>query len=211
MPICGNRTVQIDCWSENGTPQQKIGAGRPSLHNSTHPRISQHNQNESLLFSIIIANTSTSVIMNLTQWYGIALGALFAFLLLYRTGSVASHFLIARFSVLALKHVSYPLLFRRRYYSSVSRIQATLVCSYFLINGFSMGLGIKTRSDLMIRSGVMASINIIPLFLGGRTSVLANFVGISLHTYYIGHHWVGRIVILQGILYVGLAIASGTP
>ena len=74
-----------------------------------------------------------------------------------------------------------------------------------------MGLGIKSTSDLISRSGMMASINLIPLFLGGRTSVLANFLGISLHTYYLAHHWIGRIVVLQGLLHVGLVIASGKP
>jgi len=74
-----------------------------------------------------------------------------------------------------------------------------------------MGLGIKTRSDLISRSGLMASINLIPLFLGGRTNVLASFLGISLHTYYLAHHWVGRVVIIQGLIHVGSVIASRKP
>jgi hypothetical protein len=74
-----------------------------------------------------------------------------------------------------------------------------------------MGLGIKTMSDLLVCSGLMDSINLIPLFLGGRTNVLANYVGISLHTYYIAHHWLGRLVIFQSLLHVALVIASGKP
>jgi len=78
-----------------------------------------------------------------------------------------------------------------------------------------MGLGIRIGShffhDLMIRSGTMAAVNLIPLFLGGRTNTLANFMGISLHTYYIAHHWIGTVVVLQSLLHVALSIAAGTP
>ncbi|KAG9229646.1 hypothetical protein BJ875DRAFT_386916, partial [Amylocarpus encephaloides] len=59
---------------------------------------------------------------------------------------------------------------------------------FFGINGFCIGLGIHSRSDLMLRSGTMASINLIPLFLGGRTNVLTNFLGITLHSYYLAHY-----------------------
>lgn len=80
---------------------------------------------------------------------------------------------------------------------------------YLAINGFCMGLGIKTTSDIISRAGIMASVNLIPLFLGGRTNALANFIGISIHSYYIAHHWIGRVVIAQSFLHVGFAIAAG--
>jgi hypothetical protein len=150
--------------------------------------------------------------MNLTQWYAVSIAAIAGCILLYRIGIVSSAFLTARFQYIALKNLAYPLLIPRRYnWKGVTRLQGAVLGGYFGINGFCMGLGITSRSELMARSGMLASINLIPLFLGGRTSVLANFLGISLHTYYIAHHWIGRLVILQGLLHVGLAITSGRP
>lgn len=72
-----------------------------------------------------------------------------------------------------------------------------------------MGLGIRSAEDLISRTGMMASINIVPLFFGGRTSTMAEFLGFSLHTYYLAHHWVGRIVALQSLLHAALIVAQG--
>jgi predicted ferric reductase len=149
--------------------------------------------------------------MNLPQWYTISLAAVAVFLFLYRIGSIGSTFLISRFEVLTLRHLVYPLLVRRRYWAGVTRLQGLLVAGYLGINGFCMGLGVKTTSDLVSRAGLMAAVNVIPLFLGGRTNMLANFIGISIHSYYLAHHWIGRVVIIQSLLHVGLAIAAGQP
>ncbi|TVY13064.1 Ferric/cupric reductase transmembrane component 7 [Lachnellula arida] len=149
--------------------------------------------------------------MNLSQWYAVSIAAITASLLLYRVGSVSSTFLVSRFQFVMLKHVAYPLLVQRRYWGAVTRLNGALVGSFIIINGFCMGLGIKNTSDLIVRSGTMASINLIPLFLGGRTSMFANFLGISLHTYYLAHHWIGRVVIVQALLHVSLVLASGKP
>ncbi|KAF7943008.1 hypothetical protein EAE96_010954 [Botrytis aclada] len=149
--------------------------------------------------------------MNLTQWYAISLAATVVLLIIYRIGYISSTFLIARFQVLALRHFIYPLLVQRRYWTGVTRLQGLLVGGYLAINGFCMGLGVKTMSDVISRAGIMASVNIVPLFLGGRTNTLANFIGISIHSYYIAHHWIGRVVIVQSLLHVGFAIAAGQP
>jgi len=110
-----------------------------------------------------------------------------------------------------LRVLIYPIVFQRGSSASVTRFQAAIVGSYMIINGFCMGLGIRTSSELMVRCGVMASINIIPLFLGGRTNYFSNLLGISLHTYYLAHHWIGRIVIFQSLLHVALVVSSGKP
>lgn len=159
--------------------------------------------------------------ITLTQWFAIAIAAVAVCFITYRTGSyiLSSSFMDGRFQDLGLKHLHYPLLvihFSRfhSYRTGITRLQASVVGSYFFVNGLCMGLGIRREaiaSDLMTRSAFMASINIIPLFLGGRTNLLANYLGISIHTYYLAHHWIGRIVIFQSLLHVALAIANGTP
>jgi hypothetical protein len=150
-------------------------------------------------------------IMILTQWYAISISIITAFLFIYRIGLVTYAYFVNRFRLVTLKHFVYPIFIKRRYWTGVSRLHASLIGSYFVINGFCMGLGIRNSSDLIIRSGTMASINLMPLFLGGRTSILADFLGVSLHTYYLAHHWIGRMVIFQGIIHVALVLTSGKP
>ncbi|KAK4113067.1 hypothetical protein N656DRAFT_797609 [Canariomyces notabilis] len=53
---------------------------------------------------------------------------------------------------------------------------------------------------------MLAVINAVPLFLGGRTNPLADFVGIPLSTYYIFHHFIGRVVFAEGVLHAALAL-----
>jgi hypothetical protein len=79
------------------------------------------------------------------------------------------------------------------------------------VNGVCMGVGIDKSSmipGLILRSGMMASVNMIPLFLGGRTNPLVDGLGVPLHVYYLVHHWVGRMVILQSFIHAILAISS---
>ncbi|CZR64892.1 uncharacterized protein PAC_14792 [Phialocephala subalpina] len=54
----------------------------------------------------------------------------------------------------------------------------------------------------------MSSINMVPLFLGGRTSFIADRLGIPLHVYYLAHHWIGRMAVFEGILHTALAFTS---
>ncbi len=152
--------------------------------------------------------------MNITQWYAVSIAAVTGILLAQRIGGMVSNFLVTRFQFVFLRQISYPLL-KRSYLPRMTRLQASFLGSYFVINGFCMGLGIRRGRncfhDLMIRSGTMAAINLVPLFLGGRTNTLANFMGISLHTYYLAHHWIGRVVVIQSLLHVAFTIAAGTP
>jgi hypothetical protein len=94
----------------------------------------------------------------------------------------------------------------RRERSSVTYIEFTLLGLYLAVNiacTFSDG-----TSDLMGRSGQMSSVNMVILMLGGRTNVLIDAFGIPLHTYYLVHHWIGRMAVAQAALHVGLATAS---
>ncbi|CAJ2505628.1 Uu.00g130220.m01.CDS01 [Anthostomella pinea] len=45
-----------------------------------------------------------------------------------------------------------------------------------------------------------------PLFLGGRTNPLADFLRVPLSTYYLCHHWVGRIAILEGLIHAAFSL-----
>lgn len=60
----------------------------------------------------------------------------------------------------------------------------------------------------MVRSGKLAVVNMVLLFLSGRTSLIADKAGIPLHSYYLAHHWVGRMFIAQGIIHAILGLLN---
>lgn len=62
------------------------------------------------------------------------------------------------------------------------------------------------RANLAATAGMLATINITPLFLGGRTNPLADLFGVPLSMYYVFHHFIGRIAIAEGLLHSGLAL-----
>tara|TARA_R110002060_G_scaffold32988_4_gene43708 strand:+ start:1270 stop:1782 length:513 start_codon:yes stop_codon:yes gene_type:complete len=149
--------------------------------------------------------------MNITQWYAISIAVVAVCIAIHRLAGIISVLLKTRIQFMLLKHLVYPMFLNRKYWGGVTRFHGSLIGSYIVLNGFCMGLGIRSTTDLLLRSGTMASINLIPLFLGGRTNMLSDFMGISLHSYYLAHHWIGRIVILQSLIHVGLVIRAKTP
>ncbi|KAF2455767.1 ferric reductase like transmembrane component-domain-containing protein [Lineolata rhizophorae] len=54
--------------------------------------------------------------------------------------------------------------------------------------------------ELRNRTGVLAVVNMIPLFLlAGRNNPLINLTGLSFDTYNLIHRWIGRIVVLEAV------------
>lgn len=139
--------------------------------------------------------------------YAISIAGIFAVLLIRWASRFATPY-VPYVRSWTLSHIIYPLLIPRRKWMSITYIEAALLGAYVIANGVCMGVKVYGTSDLMLRSGMMASVNLIPLFLGGRTNLLANNFGIPLHSYYLAHHWVGRMAIMQSLLHAGLAISS---
>jgi hypothetical protein len=87
-----------------------------------------------------------------------------------------------------------------------SRLQTFFLVGYFAVNvgfcvwkidytSFEAGAG-----QLLSRSGIMAVINMIPLFLlAGRNNPIIKLTGISFDTMNLIHRWFGRIVILEAV------------
>jgi uncharacterized protein involved in response to NO len=147
--------------------------------------------------------------MNLTMLYAICLGGVSllvssACIIIY----VPSIYTFVIFRL--LKWFTYPLLIqRRKYWDGVSCLHAMLLFAFVGVNvAFTTVIEIHNSQDIMVRSGKIATLNMIPLFLGSRTSFLANRLGVSLQTYYLVHHWIGRVAIIQGLLHATLTIIS---
>ncbi|KAF4997701.1 hypothetical protein FDECE_12008 [Fusarium decemcellulare] len=54
------------------------------------------------------------------------------------------------------------------------------------------------------RAALAAALNLIPVILGGRTCHIADFLGLSLQFYYLLHHWLARLVLLQTLIHAGI-------
>jgi len=147
--------------------------------------------------------------MNLTQWYIASTVLLTGSLFLFRFGSVGLAFIVESRSGL-IRNMVYRRL-PRRLWQGLNGVEGGLFIGYIVFNGFCMGWGVDNIADLVPRAGMMAVLNLIPLFCGGRTSTLVDFLGISLHSYYLAHHWIGRMVVLQGLVHVVGVVVSKKP
>ena len=91
---------------------------------------------------------------------------------------------------------------------SITLPECLILSLYFGGNVATLYLG---RANLATTAARLATINATPLFLGGRTNPLADFAGVPLSTYYIFHHFIGRIVIAEGLLHSALALQRSRP
>ena len=65
--------------------------------------------------------------------------------------------------------------------------------------------------DARNRTGVLSVMNMIPLFLlAGRNNPLIFLLGISFDTYNLIHRWLGRIVVLEGVVHTAIWMGAKT-
>jgi len=97
-----------------------------------------------------------------------------------------------------------------------SRLQTFLLVGYFATN---VGLAVwkvdfgkeysTVASEIRNRTGVMAVINMIPLFLlAGRNNPIIKLTHISFDTMNLIHRWFGRIVVLEAITHTAAWVAG---
>jgi hypothetical protein len=69
----------------------------------------------------------------------------------------------------------------------------------------------KVLVQLRNRSGVLAVVNMVPLFvLAGRNNPLIPLLGISFDTFNLLHRWFGRVVVLESLCHTGAYLAGKT-
>lgn len=106
------------------------------------------------------------------------------------------------------RHVRYRLFIRRRYWMSITWLEFAMLLLVLGANLFALLYAFpKTLVFFGRRSAVVAVSNMVPLFLGGRTNLLVDFLRVPLSTYYIFHHWIGRIAILQCMLHSAMVLS----
>lgn len=86
---------------------------------------------------------------------------------------------------------------------SITRFEFAILVLYFGANGTFLFL---QRVNVGSMAATLAVINATPLFLGGHTNPFADLIGIPLSTYHIFHHFIGRVVIVEGVLHAVLVL-----
>lgn len=97
-----------------------------------------------------------------------------------------------------------------------SRLQAAFLVGYFATNVAFCVIAIdwsgtfKAAAGVLLhRTGVLAVVNMVPLFLmAGRNNPFITFCGISFDTFNLIHRWFGRIVVLEAVAHTAAWIAS---
>lgn len=137
--------------------------------------------------------------MNVIQLYSIIFGGILLLSPLLRTARLFMRLVLPRIVVGFVRYVRYPTVLRRRGWMSVTRLELLTFVLYLVSNVVPLCLSLRGVEDLQRRAAVLAVINLTPLFLGGRTNPLADASGVSLPTYYLYHHWIGRVAIVEGL------------
>lgn len=106
----------------------------------------------------------------------------------------------------------YALVFPRRSGSSdCTVLTAVALLAYVGGNTFCALSGISTRKELAERLGKLSLINMVPLYLGGRTNYIADkALGMSLSRYHFMHRWVGRVCLAHGLAHGTIRLIEGT-
>lgn len=141
--------------------------------------------------------------MEITVAYGAALAAILISIICRRI--ILS--IAARFKNHFRSLILYPLILQRnKHTGSVNRLD---LISLFVFLGANVVALIWPPNDhdaLSRRASLLSLLNLIPLFLGGKTNPLMSFVGLSLQKYYFAHHWFGRVAAVEGLIHAGLSL-----
>jgi hypothetical protein len=104
--------------------------------------------------------------------------------------------------------MQYPVLFRRRayYWMGITRLEFVVIILLLAANVAAIVWPVEDILTVERRLAMLAAINAVSVFLGGRTNPPTDLVGIPLSTYYLFHHWIGRVTIIEGLLHASFAL-----
>lgn len=137
------------------------------------------------------------VLVVYSVFFGVLLGTLVLRRLYKLIGAGAHRYL----EPYVRKWVFNTLLLRRQSGSSeISILTAVLLTIYFVANAFAAFLRVSDGPAVSRRLGMLCLINLVPLYVGGRTSyVIDRALGMSLDRYLLLHRWIGRMCLLYAV------------
>ena len=92
----------------------------------------------------------------------------------------------------------------------ITLLHYVIPLSYAIGNVFFF-LKLGDLEEIQRRAAVAAILNLVPVILGGRTRFLASVFNLSLQQYYILHHCLAWIAIMEALLHGGINFRDGMP
>ncbi|KAF2727578.1 hypothetical protein EJ04DRAFT_594415 [Polyplosphaeria fusca] len=109
------------------------------------------------------------------------------------------------------KRLLYSLVLRRRKGTSEITVSSFLgVAVIVAANVTASTIKLRDRTEFAKRCGTLFLINLVPLYLGGRSSIIVDrILRVPCSQYLLLHKWLGRICVIQGIVH-GISSATAT-
>uniref|UniRef100_L7JNM8 Ferric oxidoreductase domain-containing protein n=1 Tax=Pyricularia oryzae (strain P131) TaxID=1143193 RepID=L7JNM8_PYRO1 len=95
------------------------------------------------------------------------------------------------------------------YYTT--RYECFLFLSVLTANIAAITIGVDDRRKFVERTGMVAVINIVPLFLGAQMSVVASNFSVKLGSNARLHRWLGTAAIMEGVLHAATSLSMKKP
>ena len=91
---------------------------------------------------------------------------------------------------------------RKSPWTAVSEFEIIFILIYVTANTVCMSLYVKDYAEAAARSGILATINLVPLLVGTQLSDVADFLGLTLRIPKIIHRWISCITLLEGAIHI---------
>jgi hypothetical protein len=150
--------------------------------------------------------------MDNIQWYAIAF-AVIATLVFCHYATIKIVDLIDSYVAFHFrKYIFYHRVPKLLWLSSTANwFHVLLILIYLVGNALCLSIRFTSREQLMQQAGLLSTVNLIPLALGGHMNIFANRISLQTDTYNRIHRWVARVVVIEGLLHGVLALTSQAP
>jgi hypothetical protein len=135
------------------------------------------------------------------QWYGLIVALTVAIWLAFRSACLAFRLLLLPLALCLVK-CSAALLRHLIPSRVISEIEIVSVVAYVAANAVCMGLYVNDPAEIAARSGILATVNLVPLLLGTHLSDVASFLKVTLRTQTTIHRWLGGMTLLEGLIHI---------
>jgi hypothetical protein len=141
--------------------------------------------------------------------YTIAYGSAVLFLLCWRLSQSLTTKVRERIFSVISKWIVFTVLFPRLNESSdLTVLSMTLIAVVLVGNILASLLALQEHESFSSRLAQLSSINMVFLYLGGRTNIAVDKLFRLSHTeYWLLHRWLGRIAAVEGIVHGGIQFA----
>ena len=149
--------------------------------------------------------------MDIENIYALSIGALFVILVAWQV-AIDTSSLISRALTLANKYLVQTLVVTRVNGTGDFSVGAAAV-NLIVIGGNLVAclFRVSNKKQFGARLGKIAVLNLVPLFMGGGASFVANFMcGLPLQDHGTAHRWVGRLAAVEAFAHLFVQLSSMT-